>query len=446
MLDSQRTFSQSDPQFPTTPALQAKLRARGLVEAVPEHPKARTAGPARPEEPPRLGVITIGDADRKPFHLDLVKLLAGRLLIQGSSGAGKSATVRRVIEEAHSHVTTIIVDPEGEFANLAEHIGATTVRGCEIAADGLTAVALKARAHRLPLHLDLTDLEPDQRILKAAGFFAGLLAAPRAHWAHTCLVAIDEAHLLAPHIAASARDAETRRVGVATLTELCSRGRKRGIAPIIATQRLAKLASSVLSELHNFLLGLNVLDRDVARAADLLGWSGDKAGILRDLEPGRFVAMGPALGRFPTIVHIRPTQTHHVGGTPDLLGAATTSPDAAAALLDLAQLRGSDSPSTRMPASHGKGTHLLDNFLLEPEAATATRIVAALAPISPNATTADELAKHLGATLQEVDSGLDLLARIGVVDTVPGGQARIARLAARLRTKLSETQIVGLAG
>ena len=34
------------------------------------------------------------------------------------------------------------------------------------------------------------------RITKAAAFFAGLLASPREDWAHTVLVAIDEAHLL----------------------------------------------------------------------------------------------------------------------------------------------------------------------------------------------------------------------------------------------------------
>src|SRR3546814_2171955 len=78
-----------------------------------------------------------------------------------------------------------------------------------------------------------------------------------------CSSDLDEGHLLAPHHAGSARDAETRRIGVATLTDLCARGRKRGIAPVIATQRLAKLNSSVVSELQNFLVGLNVFDRDI---------------------------------------------------------------------------------------------------------------------------------------------------------------------------------------
>jgi len=147
--------------------------------------------------------VPLGRSSTSPLELDLGKLMAGRCLIQGTSGAGKSQTLRRIIEEAFDYLTTIIIDPKGEFANLAAHIGATTVIARDYANDGLTALALRTRQHRIALHLDLTDLEPDHRIEKAAAFFAGLLSTPREHWAHTVLVCIDEAHLLAPHMAAS---------------------------------------------------------------------------------------------------------------------------------------------------------------------------------------------------------------------------------------------------
>ncbi|MCE3519717.1 hypothetical protein LXJ58_33735, partial [Escherichia coli] len=229
--------------------------------------------------------------------------------------------MRRIVEEAFDYVQTIIVDPEGEFGNLAAHIGATTLKAGQIAADGLTAAALRARRHRLALHLDLTDLDPEQRIVKASAFFAGLIGAPREDWSHTVLVAIDEGHLLAPHIAGSARDAETRRLGVATLTDLCSRGRKRGIAPVVATQRLAKLSASVISELQNVLIGINVFDRDIARAADILGFSAREADRLRTLGPGEFFAFGPALAATPVLAKIDPTITTHLGQTPALRAA-----------------------------------------------------------------------------------------------------------------------------
>jgi len=456
MMDDARLFRRTDPDFPITRAVQQRLVAAGRVEGegplavraaaasagTRQAEQATMPGPALPE--PDGPSIPLGETGRGTLHLDLNRLLAGRCLIQGSSGAGKSMTLRHLVEEAHDYLTTMLIDPEGEFEGLAKHIGAATIRASEIASDGLTAAASRARHHRLPLHLDLTDLEPDQRINKASAFFAGLLASPREDWKNTVLVAVDEAHLLAPHLAASARDAETRRLGVATMTDLCSRGRKRGICPVIATQRLAKLASSVVSELHNMLIGLNVYDRDVARATDLLGFGSDQAAALRDLRPGAFYAFGPALCRRPTLVQVAPAVTRHAGVTPDLVASADVTPDEARSLLGLDALR--DIGRGSQPALPARaGLRALDNFLLEPHAADAARVAAALRAVSPNATTAADLSRHLGADMDAVHGALDLLAAAGAVDTMPRGEARIARLSARLRLRASDTNVVGLA-
>jgi uncharacterized protein len=393
-------------------------------------------------EPASTAVVPIGKSSSGQLMLSLPKLLAGRCLIQGSSGAGKSHALRRLIEEAFDYITTMIVDPEGEFGNLAAHIGATTLRAAELTNEGLTAAAARGREHRLPLHLDLTDLDPEQRIYKAAAFFAGLIGCPRELWGNTIMVAIDEAHLLAPHMAASARDAEARRLGVATLTDMCARGRKRGIATVLATQRLAKLSGSVVSELHNVLIGLNVFDRDVARAAELLGFDRNQADMLRRIAPGEFFAFGPALCREPMLAKIDATITAHIGATPDLVGASDTDAEQSRTLLDLDSLR------EAQPLAGGvmlKGVRALDNFLMEPAAATAVRIVEALRRIAPNATTAEELSRHLGTDADAIDAGLDLLAAMGAADTMPKGGTRIARLAARLRLRAIETPVVGLA-
>lgn len=366
------------------------------------------------------------------------------MLLQGGSGAGKSRTMRRIVEEAFDYVQTMIVDPEGEFGNLAAHIGATTLKAAEIAADGLTAAAARARHHRIALHLDLTDLDPEQRIIKASAFFAGLVGAPREDWKHTVLVAIDEGHLLAPHLAGSARDAETRRLGVATLTDLCARGRKRGIAPIIATQRLAKLSSSVVSELQNFLIGINVFDRDIARAADILGFSRTEAEKLRTLHPGEFYALGPALSRTPVLARIDDTITEHLGATPQLHGAADLDSDEARRLLDLEHLQ--EAPTSRDDSLKARGSRALDAFLLDDAGptATATAICLALKRIAPNATTAAELTRHLGSTREAVDQALDILAALSAVDTMPRGDDRMARLHARLRARVSDVPVVSL--
>lgn len=399
---------------------------------------------AVPPAAPERVLLPIGSAGQSELNLDLDRLLAGRLLVQGSSGAGKSVTLRVIVEEAFEYVTCMIVDPEGEFGNLAAHIGAVTILAGELSNEGLTAAATRARHNRLAVHLDLSGLGADERITKAAAFFTGLTECPREDWAHTVLVAIDEAHLLAPHMAASSRDAETRRLGVATLTDLCARGRKRGIAPVIATQRLAKLSASVVSELQNVLIGLNVFDRDVARAADLLGMTGSRADDLRRLAPGQFYAMGPALCSRAVLVNIAESVTPHLGATPALLGPADVGAAQATDLLDLAALRDAG-PNPRASLAGGRGGRVLDSFLLDPAAAAAVRILEVLRRIAPNATSAAELAGHLGLADEAVNDALDLLAAVAAVDSLPRGDgARIARLSSRLRLKVVDTPVVGL--
>ena len=103
-----------------------------------------------------------------------------------------------------------------------------------------------------------------------------------------------------------------------------SRGRKRGLAGVIATQRLAKLAKNVAAEASNFLMGRTFLDIDMARAADLLGMDRRQAEMFRDLQRGSFVALGPALSRRPLPITIGAVETSARSTSPKL----TPLPDA----------------------------------------------------------------------------------------------------------------------
>jgi hypothetical protein len=93
------------------------------------------------------------------------------------------------------------------------------------------------------------------------------------------------------------------------MTNLMCRGRKRGLAGIIATQRLAKLAKNVAAEASNFLMGRTFLDIDMARAADLLGMERRQAEAIRDLDRGHFLGLGPAISRRPVAVRIGAVKT-----------------------------------------------------------------------------------------------------------------------------------------
>src|SRR5690606_36911246 len=113
----------------------------------------------------------------------------------------------------------------------------------------------------------------------------------------------------------------------AAMTNLMCRGRKRGLAGVIATQRLAKLAKNVAAEASNLLMGRTFLDIDMIRAADLLGMERRQAEQIRDLERGSFLGLGPAISRRPVSVRIGTTQTHSRGGTHGLLPLPEAEPN-----------------------------------------------------------------------------------------------------------------------
>lgn len=259
-----------------------------------------------------LGTRTSGGA----AVLDLEELLATRLLVQGNSGSGKSHLLRRLLEQSAPWVQQAIIDPEGDFVTLADRYGHVVVDAERGEAD-LQSIAARVRQHRVSVVLNLEGLDSEQQMRAAAAFLGGLFDADRDVW-YPLLVVVDEAQLFAPAAAGEVSD-EARRVSLGAMTNLMCRGRKRGLAGVIATQRLAKLAKNVAAEASNFLMGRTFLDIDMARAADLLGMERRQAEMFRDLESGNFVALGPALARRPLPVRIGPVETSARSTSPKLL-------------------------------------------------------------------------------------------------------------------------------
>ncbi len=245
-----------------------------------------------------------GGAD---VRIDIEELLATRLLVQGNSGSGKSHLLRRLLEESAGLVQQVVIDPEGDFVSLAEPFGHIAIDGSAYSGAEIGRLAARARKHRASVVLALDGLEVEGQMRCAAQFLGALFDAPRDEW-YPALVVVDEAQLFAPAAAGEVSD-ETRRISLAAMTNLMCRGRKRGLAGVIATQRLAKLAKNVAAEASNFLMGRTFLDIDMTRAADLLGMERRQAEQIRDLERGHFLALGPAISRRPVAVNIGPAKT-----------------------------------------------------------------------------------------------------------------------------------------
>jgi hypothetical protein len=257
--------------------------------------------------------------------LDLEELLATRLLVQGNSGSGKSHLLRRLLEQSAPWVQQCVIDPEGDFVTLADKFGHVVVDATRTEAE-LTKIAGRIRQHRVSVVLNLEGLDVEQQMRAAAAFLGGMFDADRDFW-YPVLVVVDEAQLFAPSVAGEVGD-ETRKISLGAMTNLMCRGRKRGLAGVIATQRLAKLAKNVAAEASNFLMGRTFLDIDMARAADLLGMDRRQAEQFRDLGRGHFVALGPAMSRRPLPVTIGKVETSARSSSPKLTPLPEVAEDA----------------------------------------------------------------------------------------------------------------------
>ncbi|MEH6691018.1 MAG: ATP-binding protein [Pseudorhizobium pelagicum] len=251
-----------------------------------------------------------------PAKLDIEELLATRLLVQGNSGSGKSHLLRRLLEQSAPWVQQVIIDPEGDFVTLADKYGHVVVDGERTEAE-LVGIANRIRQHRVSCVLTLEGLDLEEQMRAAAAFLNGMFDADREHW-YPVLVVVDEAQMFAPSVAGDVSE-DARKMSLGAMTNLMCRGRKRGLAGVIATQRLAKLAKNVAAEASNFLMGRTFLDIDMARAADLLGMDRRQAEMFRDLKRGNFVALGPALSRRPLPIVIGSVETSARSSSPKLM-------------------------------------------------------------------------------------------------------------------------------
>lgn len=240
---------------------------------------------------------------------DLDRLVNTRLLVQANSGAGKSYTIRRILEQTHGKVQQLVIDPEGEFSSLRTHFDYVLAarNGGDTLADPRTAKLLAERLLELGVSaiLDIYELKPHERISFVKVFLETIVEAPKTLW-HPALIVLDEAHVFCPekgHGEAESDDA---------VKSLATRGRKRGFCLIPATQRLSKLHKDVAAECNNKLIGRCSLDVDMKRAAYELGFTTQEQRLqLRDLKAGEFFAFGPALANDVTRVTVGAVQTEH---------------------------------------------------------------------------------------------------------------------------------------
>jgi hypothetical protein len=238
--------------------------------------------------------------------IDLPTLMETRVLIQAQSGGGKSYLVRKLLEMTYGHVPQIVLDVEDDFATLRE-IGDYVLAGKDrdIPISLQTAELLPHKILELgcSIVISLYDLKKSERSLYVKRFLESLVEAPK-ELRRDVLVLLDEAHLFAPE--------KEKSISAEAVIDVASRGRKRGICLIAATQRISRLSKDVAAECGNKFIGRTGLDVDMKRAAYELGFTSRAQELaLRKLKPGQFFAFGAALTEEIKLVQIGSVKSTH---------------------------------------------------------------------------------------------------------------------------------------
>lgn len=227
-------------------------------------------------------------------HLDLDKLIESRMLVQASSGAGKTYMLRVLAEQALPHMPVIALDWDGELVTLREKFdvviaGPSGDVPCEVKSASLLSLSLIER--QVAAVVDLSDLEIHQRREFVKNFLSPLTdrALKKSKWpsqqGRAVMITVDEAHMHCPQ--------KDKSVASQAVISLQSLGRKRGLVGVLATQRLSKLDKDAAAECSNIVVGRCSMV-DSARACDELGLPSSYKHDLTQLKQAEWKAVGPA--------------------------------------------------------------------------------------------------------------------------------------------------------
>lgn len=246
--------------------------------------------------------------DRHGATIDIDVLVRSRMLIQANSGAGKSWTLRRILEQSHPHIQQIIIDVEGEFHTLRDkfdYIYASAGKGgdCLVTVRAAPLMARRFLELQVSAIVDIYELKAHERMAFVKDFLQTLVNAPKNLW-HPLLIVLDEAHVFCPE--------KGQASSAGAVIDIMTRGRKRGFCGLLATQRLSKLHKDAAAEANNKLIGRSSLDVDMKRAADELGFSSHEEKLsLRTLANGEFYVFGPAISPVVEKVQVGGVTTTH---------------------------------------------------------------------------------------------------------------------------------------
>lgn len=258
-----------------------------------------------------LNVDTLGR-----LALTAEDLASKRVAVLGTSGNGKSNTVRVLVEELiASGVPVLIIDTEGEYFTLKEKYPLVSIIGKGLYSesdivvnhDNVQDIAKASYLNGLSTVFDLSKVDDEAKGEMLTSYLWELWRQAGTHKI-PCVIVIEEAEEWIPQ--GSKKDSNK----IAQM--IAKRGRKRGLNTIVVSQRTASVDKNVLTQSDILFLHKVRFDQDMKVYQSLIPRKRSHThAMVGKLKVGQaLVLMGERV-----IQHqIRMSHTRHIGSTPKL--------------------------------------------------------------------------------------------------------------------------------
>lgn len=264
------------------------------------------------------------------FQPDANKPLTTGMFFSGMPDSGKTTVMALVLEEyiKRYRLPAVAFDLEGDLKSIVED--GLCPRGLIVTPDALPDWQ-KVIQYRMQVIVDLQQCKRPgeefinyelaaQLITKITKALMNAQAVVKASGQEpiSCLLALDETHIWTPQNPPSYLESKTYKELLDTMTVVATRGRKYGVVPFLACQRIAKVHNDIISGCGIRILGKVDLDNDISRYRKYVSKAVISDQGLRALGRGRMIVCMDGKRLF---VHFYNRKSRHTSHTPGVTGA-----------------------------------------------------------------------------------------------------------------------------
>jgi hypothetical protein len=276
----------------------------------------------------------IGENPRRRLHLadnfqpDANEPLSTGVFVVGIPGSGKTVTLALFLEQYITlfHLAVVIFDIAGDWKSIVED--GLCPRGLIAMPEAMPSMTHVVE-HRMQVVIDLQQCRRSgeafinyelagQLIATTLKDLMNAQSAIDPHKRLPCLIGLDETHLWVPQNPPSYLSPVTAKDLLDTLTVVATTGRKYGVVPFFAAQRIPKVHKDIIAGCETRIFGKADLDNDIKRYREYVSPDVISDRGIRGLSKGRMVV---CMGGKRLIVQFYQRESRHISHTPGVTQA-----------------------------------------------------------------------------------------------------------------------------